>query len=178
MELQNTPAHREYVARLRSRFADYLLVLEVRHGSWNEPGILDFLESLEIGVCNIEQTLFHRLQKPAAVATSGVGYVRLHGRNYKQWFAEKSAPQKRHDYLYSVDELEPWIERIKAVEHRSRDTYAVTNIHYVRQAVVNAVEISSIPKGHPVPAPPKLVERYPELREIVRDTDEAGARST
>ena len=160
---RNTAENREYVARLRTRFRDYPLVLEVRHASWSEPGVLSALEQLDLGLCNIDQPLFKRSVKPAGVATSSVGYVRLHGRNYQAWFTENKHVGERYDYLYSAAELDPWIDRIKAVEHAAEDTYVVTNNHYLGKAVVNALEITSVMRGEAVEAPPGLVEHYPEL---------------
>jgi uncharacterized protein YecE (DUF72 family) len=165
---RNTDENRDYLSRLRRQFDDFPLVLEVRHASWNTVGVLDWLAGLEIGLCNIDQPLFHRSIEPGAEATSSIGYVRLHGRNYKNWFAEKSQPHERYDYLYTVDELEPWVDRVKTVAAKAKDTYAVTNNHYVGKATVNALEMSSILKGEPVPAPQTLVEKYPELDGFVR----------
>ena len=81
---RNTDENREYIARLRARSSEYPLVLEVRHGSWSKPGTLDMLEQLGIGLCNIDQPLFKRSVKSSGLATSTIGYVRLHGRNYKR----------------------------------------------------------------------------------------------
>jgi uncharacterized protein YecE (DUF72 family) len=92
-----------------------------------------------------------------------VGYIRLHGRNYKSWFSENRHPGERYDYLYTVDELDPWLDRIKAVEHEAENTYVITNNHYLGKAVVNALEICSILEGEPVAVPPGLAERYPDL---------------
>ena len=163
---RNTDENRDYVAQLCDRFREYPLVLEVRHGSWSEPGTLDTLEQLNLGLCNIDQPLFKRSIKPAALATSAVGYIRLHGRNYQSWFTENKHVGERYDYLYSVEELEPWLDRIKTVEHAAKDTYVVTNNHYLGKAVVNALEISSILKGEAVAAPQTLVEHYPEIRDF------------
>jgi uncharacterized protein YecE (DUF72 family) len=160
---RNTIESREYVARLRARFDEYPLVLEVRHGSWSEPGVLDFLAGLDIGLCNIDQPVFRKSIAPSALTTSAVGYIRLHGRNYKSWFTENSFAGERYDYLYSVAELDPWVDRIKAVEASARDTYVVTNNHYLGKGVVNALEISSLLRGAPVAAPETLVAHYPEL---------------
>jgi uncharacterized protein YecE (DUF72 family) len=165
---RNTDENRDYVSRLRSRFDEFPLVLEVRHASWNNVGVLDWLAGLEMGLCNIDQPLFHRSIKPGAEATSAIGYVRLHGRNYKNWFAENAQPHERYDYLYTVDELEPWVDRVKKVASKVKDTYAVTNNHYLGKATVNALEIVSLLKGEPVPAPKILVEKYPELDGFVR----------
>jgi uncharacterized protein YecE (DUF72 family) len=143
-------------------------VLEVRHASWNDVGMLDWLDKMEIGLCNIDQPLFHKSIKPGAEATPSIGYVRLHGRNYKHWFAENAQSHERYDYLYSVDELEPWIDRVKTVATRTKDTYAVTNNHYVGigKATVNALEMASLLKGKPVEAPDLLVKHYPELKDF------------
>lgn len=163
---RNSEENRSYVAKLRAQFAEYPLVLEVRHASWSEPGTLAMLEQMDLGLCNIDQPLFNRSVKPSAVTTSTIGYIRLHGRNYQSWFTENRYVGERYDYLYSVNELEPWLDRIKTVEHAAKDTYVVTNNHYLGKAVVNAVEISSILKAKPVKAPGSLIEHYPELREF------------
>ncbi|MBV8570905.1 MAG: DUF72 domain-containing protein [Acidobacteriaceae bacterium] len=174
---RNTGENREYVARLSERFREYPLVLEVRHASWSEPGMLDVLEQLGIGLCNIDQPLFKRSVKPSAITTSPVGYIRLHGRNYQSWFTENKHAGERYDYLYSVDELNPWLDRIKAVEQAAQETYVVTNNHYLGKAVVNALEITSVLKGNPVDAPPSLVARYPDLQPFTRDEDAPGQLS-
>jgi uncharacterized protein YecE (DUF72 family) len=160
---RNTSENLKYLAELHSLFREFPLVLEVRHTSWNEPGILDFLNEFQMGLCNIDQPLFNRCIAPAAVATSPVGYIRLHGRNYKSWWTENKHAGERYDYLYSVRELDPWIDRIQALSQVTRDTYAITNNHYLGKAIVNASEITSILKGEPVPVPEPLVARYPEL---------------
>jgi uncharacterized protein YecE (DUF72 family) len=87
---RNEPANRSYLKQLRGRFSEYPLVVEVRHRSWIEPDVLGELAELDIGICNIDQPLFKRSVKPAAATTSTVGYVRLHGRNYQQWFSKKA----------------------------------------------------------------------------------------
>ena len=169
---RNTPDNREYITRLRGQFSEYPLVLEVRHASWSEPGTLDMLEQLDLGLCNIDQPLFKRSIKPSAVTTSSIGYVRLHGRNYQSWFTENRHVGERYDYLYSIAELDPWLDRVKAVEHAAKDTYVVTNNHFLGKAVVNALEISSILRGQPVPVPPQILAHYPELQEFAANEKE------
>jgi hypothetical protein len=72
-----------------------------------QDDILDLLGALGVGLCNIDQSLFHRSVKPAAHVTSAVGYVRLHGRNCRDWFSKKADVRERYDHLYSLYELEP-----------------------------------------------------------------------
>jgi uncharacterized protein YecE (DUF72 family) len=158
------PENRLYLLDLQKRFREYPLVLEVRHASWAEPGVLDFLEQLEIGLCNIDQPLFKRSIKPGAEPTSATGYIRLHGRNYKNWFSEKADVRERYNYLYSVDELSSWVDRAQVLAERTNDTYVVSNNHNIGKAVANSLEFESLLTGKRVAAPTTLVEHYPELR--------------
>jgi uncharacterized protein YecE (DUF72 family) len=173
---KNTDEERAYLMRLLTQFQEYPLVLEVRHVSWNTPAIYEELEERGVGICNIDQPLFSKSIKPAAVTTSGIGYVRLHGRNYADWFREQAPRDDRYNYLYSLDELDPWITRIKEVAKQTRESYVITNNHFLGKAVVNALEIKSILAGKKVPAPLPLFEKYPQL-EAVTVAEEVGGQA-
>ena len=163
---RNEPENRAYLWRLRDRFAEFPLVLEVRHSSWIDADMLDALADSGVGLCNIDQPQFRQSVKPSAHSTSAIGYVRLHGRNYKQWFSAEADVRQRYDYLYSVDELEPWAGRIEAVAGQTRETYAITNNHNLGKAAVNAFELSALLSGKAVRPPPQLVAAYPELQNL------------
>jgi len=162
---KNTVEDREYLAQLLEKFQEYPLVLEVRHASWNTPAMYEWLQEQRVGICNIDQPVFSKSIRPAALTTSPVGYVRLHGRNYQNWFREKAPRDERYNYLYSFEELDPWLKRIKEVAKETRETYVITNNHFRGQAVVNAVEIEAALKEKRVPAPEPLFETYPRLAE-------------
>jgi uncharacterized protein YecE (DUF72 family) len=151
-----------YVERLVKKFRKYPLVLEVRHASWNTDKILRWLVELGVGLCNIDQPLLGRAIRPAAQATSPIGYVRLHGRNYKQWFAERSA-RDRYNFLYSPEELRPWRDRIQQIAKQTENTFVVANNHNLGKAAVNALELTSMLEQRKVKAPPSLIAHYPEL---------------
>ncbi|HEV7680806.1 MAG TPA: DUF72 domain-containing protein [Pyrinomonadaceae bacterium] len=162
---KNVDDERVYLSKLLERFTDYPLVLEIRHSSWNNPQIYEWLEELGVGICNVDQPLFAKSIKPADVTTSKIGYVRLHGRNYQDWFREKAPRDDRYNYLYSPDELEPWITRIKEIAAKTRETYVITNNHFRGQAVVNALEIKATLSEEKVVAPAPLFQKYPALAE-------------
>ncbi|HKP85436.1 MAG TPA: DUF72 domain-containing protein [Blastocatellia bacterium] len=164
---KNTDDNQDYLGSLIDRFKDYPLVVELRHSSWNEPEIYQALEERSVGFCNIDQPLFARSIKPSARATSKVGYVRLHGRNYENWFAENASPSDRYDYLYSPEELEPWIDNVKKVARNAQETYVVTNNHFRGKGIVNALEIKSRLEGGKVPGPATLVEEYDRLENSI-----------
>lgn len=171
---KNTDDDRVYLSKLLERFRDYPLIVEVRHISWNNPQIHEWLEELGVGICNVDQPLFAKSIKPDAMTTSQVGYVRLHGRNYQDWFREKAPRDDRYNYLYSLDELEPWITRIKEIASKTNESYVITNNHFRGQAVVNALEIKSTLKEERVPGPAPLFEKYPALTESAQPEHDSG----
>jgi uncharacterized protein YecE (DUF72 family) len=162
-----------YLSRLLKRFADYPLVVEVRHATWNVPELFELLRERGVGFCNIDQPLIGRSLKPSAERTAAVGYVRLHGRRYDTWFTDDAeVPQhERYNYLYSEEELRPWTARVKQVAEDAGDVYVITNNHYQGKAVVNALELIAMLKGAKVKVPEPLREKYPELERIA---DEAA----
>lgn len=175
---KNTVDDRLYLAKLLERFQKYPLVLEVRHASWNTPAMYEWLQERGVGICNIDQPVFSKSIKPAALTTSPVGYVRLHGRNYQNWFREKAGRDERYDYLYTLDELDSWLKRIKDVARHTRESYVITNNHFRGQAVVNALEIEAAVKEKPVSAPPPLFATYPRLSESATPDDSATPESS
>ena len=173
---KNDREERIYLDQLINRFKDYPLVVELRHESWNNARILQTLEDLDVGLCDIDQPQFANSIKPAAEVTSSIGYIRLHGRNYQNWFREEANVVERYDYLYSSDELGPWIGRIKEVSEKAKQTFVITNNHARGQSLVNAFEILAELEEERIPGPAKLIETYPRLSESVDadDKDEQG----
>ena len=157
-----------YLSSLLKRFADYPLVVEVRHGTWDSPGTLELLHGSGVSFCNIDQPIIGRSLGPSAEATSGVGYVRLHGRRYDTWFSDDEAipAHERYNYLYNAEELAPWATRIRKVTERARETFVITNNHFQGKAVVNALQLISILKGSKVKVPEPLRRHFPQLEEI------------
>ncbi|MBV9774737.1 MAG: DUF72 domain-containing protein [Gemmatimonadetes bacterium] len=162
---RRTDENREWLDDLAATFADFPLVLEVRHQSWNEPETFRELEDRGIGFVNIDQPLFHDSIAPSAHATSRVGYVRVHGRNYREWFRKGAAPEARYDYLYPPEELKPWAERTEEIakEPGTKDVYVVTNNHYRGKGITNALMLKSMVRKEKVPAPEGLFGEYGEV---------------
>lgn len=152
----------EWLSDLFGALGGLPLVLEVRHASWNVPETYDELAARGVGFVNLDQPLFGRSLRPSAVATSRVGYVRVHGRNYRDWFRAGAGRDARYDYLYAAGELAPWAERTRAIaqEPAVDDVYVVTNNHFAGKAVANAAMLRSMVERQRVEAPPDLVERY------------------
>jgi uncharacterized protein YecE (DUF72 family) len=165
ISFKNTPANREYLGVLLRKFEPYPRVIEVRHSSWNNRDVLQSLTQQGVSFCNIDQPLLGRAITPTTHATAAIGYVRLHGRNYDQWF-EHEKPHDRYNYLYSEGELAKWKPRIEEIASKTEVTYVVANNHFEGKAAVNGLQLKHLISGRKVKAPATLVEHYTELREI------------
>src|SRR5437588_248753 len=75
--------------------------------------------------------------------------------------------------LYSAEELSPWAEWIRGIGEKTRQTFVITNNHYIGKAVVNALELISMLKATKVQMPDPLRLRYPELEAIATNPPEA-----
>jgi len=165
ISFKNTTENRDYLGKLVERFGAYPRVIEVRHASWNNQEILREFAEKGVSFCNIDQPLLGRAIAPTTHATAPIGYVRLHGRNYEQWF-EHEQPHDRYNYLYSEGELAKWKPRIEEIARKTEVTFVVANNHFQGKAAVNGLQLKHMLTGRRVLAPQTLVEHYPELRAI------------
>lgn len=172
---QNTPRNHEYLSGLIMQFAEYPLVLEVRHDSWNKQEVFDWLATLGVGFCNIDQPVIGQSIAPSEHATAPIGYVRLHGRNYEHWFTSNEHPEERYDYLYSQAELEPWAARVQNIAQCAGVTFVITNNHFQGKAITNALQLIRLLTKQPVRVPETMKEFYPELERIADTSAPAAA---
>lgn len=174
---KRTDENLRHLLRVTRTFSQYPLAAEFRHASWNEAEALDALEGEGVAFCNIDQPQLNGCLPPTAHVTSSIGYVRLHGRNYEEWFDFEERPREagrpavaaRYDYLYRPEQLAKWQERVESIAGRTETTYVITNNHFRGQAVVNALEIIAGIEGESIEAPPMLIEHYPELSRTARN---------
>ncbi len=155
-----------YLKALAEKFKEYPLVLEVRHASWDRSSAYQFLRETGIGFCNIDQPQVSYSMGATKKVTSQVGYLRLHGRNVKEWFREGAGRDARYDYLYNEFELFELAERIRQISREAEEVYVITNNHYRGKAVCNALEIKAKLKETGLKIPEILLQHYPQLKEI------------
>jgi len=173
VSFKNTSLNREYLDRLLRQFIEYPRVVEVRHSSWNDATTLASFTQKNVGFCNIDQPVLGLSLAPTEHVTAPIAYVRLHGRNYSEWF-DSDSRNDRYNYLYKEKELEGWKERIANVAERAQTTYVITNNHFESKAGVNALELKAMISGKRVPAPPTLIRKYPELRKFADAQEDLG----
>jgi len=169
------PDSRRHLARLVGLLPGLPLVAEFRHRSWDNDGALDFLRELGVGFCNIDQPSLGSTLAPTEHVTSLIAYVRLHGRNAGTWFARKEkagapvagqeAGSARYDYLYSMPELVPWVDRARRMAERAEEVFIIANNHYRGKGPANAVMMKSALASRRVRAPAGLIAGFADLKD-------------
>ncbi len=159
---RNSEENLAYMGSLLQRLEGFPLAIEVRHGSWNREPFYAYLKSRGVALCNVDQPVIGDSMAPSALVTARIGYLRLHGRNYKMWFQEGAGRDARYDYLYTKEEVHEMAGRLRAMKQTADETYAITNNHFRGQALVNAVEILDELDARPPAVPPLLAEAYPQ----------------
>lgn len=143
--------NRAYLQRALELFSDYPSVVEIRHDSWQTEGARRFFRDGRINVCIVDMPRLRGLPRTETQFTGQIAYVRFHGRNAKNWFSGESAAAP-YDYLYTKEELTPWIEPIKELEKKAETTFAFFNNHLNGQAPQNAeMMLSMLGQSPPKP---------------------------
>jgi uncharacterized protein YecE (DUF72 family) len=95
-------------------------------------------------------------------------YMRLHGRNAAQWWKHDKS-EDRYNYLYSASEIDPIVDTVEEASREVKKTYVYANNHFSAKSVANAATIKN-KLGQPLDGeyPESFVERYPDLRGIVK----------
>jgi len=151
-----TPQAREHLGFLKEKFADCPLFVELRNAEWISEDLFENLKAAGIGYCSVDEPPLKGLVPPIARVTTDIGYVRLHGRNAKNWWGGSSAGRgkrsvgrgDRYDYLYSDEELKEWVAKIKSMARAATKTYVFFNNCHAGQAARNATlmkELLSLP---------------------------------
>ena len=154
----------ENLARLEllfRQFRDFPLVVEVRHGSWHDKTVYEFLRQNRVAFCNVDQPVIGDSLRPGSHVTAPVGYLRLHGRNYKNWFREDAGRDARYDYLYSKEEIRDLTVLANKIKQSADETYVITNNHFRGQGLVNALDILEELDANPPAVPPQLAASFP-----------------
>jgi uncharacterized protein YecE (DUF72 family) len=151
---------KDYLAGVVDEFADLPLVVEMRSRAWVQDQALQFIESLNVGFCNIDQPAMRGNIPLTSHAFGPVGYLRLHGRNAETWFAEEAGRDERYDYLYNKDELDEIEAALTEIAGRVERMFVIANNHYRGQAVATGLELIHRMTREGVEAPGQVAEMY------------------
>jgi uncharacterized protein YecE (DUF72 family) len=163
----NTADHRAYLVRLKSALPEFPLTVEVRHRSWQQRAVREFLQEVGLDFCNIDQPMVSYPMGATRWVTGLRGYLRCHGRHREAWFEFGDDRQARYDYLYAPDELEDLAGRARELMAKARETYVIFNNHPAGQAVANALELTqALAPTRRLRVPPGILEAFPRLERL------------
>jgi uncharacterized protein YecE (DUF72 family) len=164
-------ASRGYLDWLLRAFAGYSLAVELRHRSWSEDPktMLSLLGEHGAALAQIDEPKFRTsIRQDLLANTRTFYYLRLHGRNAAQWW-KHDASEDRYNYLYTPEELEPFSAAAAAAARDVKKAYLYANNHFSAKSVANAAILKhQLGQDLEGEYPEAMVERYPELKGIVK----------
>jgi len=135
---KRTVKNEQYLEVVSHRMKGIDTVVEFRNSEWETDETLDLLSSAGLGYCCVDEPRLKGLMSPRVAITSPVAYVRMHGRNYDNWWAEGRESYERYDYLYTEEELAEWLPNVERMSDAADRVYVIFNNHYKGQAPANA----------------------------------------
>ena len=133
-----------YLQELAGHFNAYPLAVEFRHQSWLEDEVLTVFKKNNLIWTNIDQPqISASLSLTALVTGKEMAYLRLHGRNYKDWFSGQGR-DSRYDYSYTASELGRLAEVVSRLKEQARKVFVSGNNHYKGSAVKNLLQLKEI----------------------------------
>jgi uncharacterized protein YecE (DUF72 family) len=158
------PSSLDYLEWARDQLGDDRMLVEFRHRSWFEDGVVEevlrWLEERGMAYVTVDAPRRDGGNVPRTVvaATSPIAYVRFHGRNAATWNARGGGAAQRFDYLYEEGELREWVEPLRelAGSAGAEEVYAFFNnnnqTNGVAQAPAGAVLLRRLLDEENVPA--------------------------
>lgn len=173
----NTSAHRMHLIKLGEMFRDFPMHVELRHESWNQPQLVNFLTENYLAPVHADMPRLRQFMPFITRTVGDTAYVRLHGRNEQGWL--KNTLDERYEYLYNGKELREILRRLVALEEKCSRIFVIFNNTTGGNAVLNALQmISILHEGKAIPIPQAAVKVFPQLldstRAIVQESLFAG----
>ena len=126
---------------VKEKLPRHHLAIEFRNPRWitspEKERALEFLRGHGLSYVVIDAPWIQGWQAPMAV-TAAWAYIRLHGRNRKNWFKKGTATVERYRYLYKDEELKPWAQKVREIAREADKTFAVFNNCYGNYGIKNA----------------------------------------
>ena len=140
----------EFLDRLPS---GYDFAVEFRHSSWDTEGPWDLLKHYNIAAVMTDSPPGDKLQfLSEVIVTANHSFIRWHGRDAKH----------RYNYLYTKQELNPWVNKVKKISLETPVVRGYFNNHYGAKAIANGLEFREM-LGE------SLSERERETKEKIND---------
>jgi len=136
------------LARARHRLGDLPIAVEFRHSEWLAAAQRDrtirLLRDNEMSFVAVDEPQGFASSVPpdTAVTSSRLAVVRLHGRRAETWEKQGTSVLERFRYLYSENELTPWVPKIIEIAGEAEQVHIVFNNCYGNYGTTNALEMA------------------------------------
>ena len=131
----------------------YAFAVEFRHPSWDTEGPWDLLKHYNIAAVMTDSPPVDKLQfLSEVIVTADHSFIRWHGRNAKH----------RYNYLYSKQELSPWVDKVKKISIETPVVRGYFNNHYGAKSIANGLEFREM-LGE------RLSDREREVKQKIND---------
>jgi uncharacterized protein YecE (DUF72 family) len=101
--------------------------VEFRHQSWMRKETWTLLEKHQVAYTIVDEPLL----PPEIHITTNIAYFRWHGHGTRPWY----------NYRYQIEQLEPWVPKIRETAQSVQKTYGYFNNHYHGYAVENCLQV-------------------------------------
>ncbi len=121
------------LSRVRAFLDPLVPLVEFRHRSWlDEDERADTFALLErhgLAYVSVDAppTRASNVLPPVAAATHRVAYIRFHGRNVKTWNIRAEKSSERFNWMYSLEELAEWVEKLGRLAEEADEVYVLFN---------------------------------------------------
>jgi len=138
------PEHLAFLQDAAGHFNAFPLAVEFRHQSWLEDEVLAIFKKNNLIWANIDQPqISASLPLTALVTGRDTAYLRLHGRNSRDWFSGQGR-DARYDYCYSAGELGRLAEVVTRLKEQAKKVFVSGNNHFKGSAVKNLLTLKEI----------------------------------
>ncbi len=165
-----------YLNNLFQIFSTFDKVLEVRHNSWNNKDAIAFLTDAKVSFCIIDQPKLGNALPLVPFVTSNILYLRLHGRNIKEWknsivtynkTKSYEEQNERYNYLYLPGEITEIENNIREVYDKVKKVFVILNNHPSGNAVANALEFMYLLNNRTkINIPETILQSFPSLSKL------------
>lgn len=136
-----TQANRRYLERTVKALESVPLAVEFRHHSWQHPAVAEGLRERAVTLVIPDVPAIPALYHQRAMATTRIGYLRLHSRHAGNWY---DGGVDRYDYNYTAEEQRGLLQEWAALEDEVDQVYVFFNNCHSGQAAQNAAAFARL----------------------------------
>jgi uncharacterized protein YecE (DUF72 family) len=147
---RNTEQHRDYIKLLPELFPDYHVSVEFRRRDWldeeHAQQTLEMLEEAGMSYTMADEPQMGTGSVPPVygITNPRLSIIRFHGRNYETWYKWEGSSRDRFNWVYSDEELEEWVPKIRSAMEAAETVHVFFNTNYADQGPRNAVRLMEL----------------------------------